>query len=197
MTGRRRRTAARRAVARPVAGGLPRPVEPADASGQPGRPRQGRIGRRIRAAGDDSTTGQPARSSRRRWARYGDGSRPVTTTTVVPGRIVRMIGREQLLERGRRMGRQPGEQVEDPLQLARRLGRREHREPLLGAVVAGRGEPERPPAPRPSDRARDAATTNSDSTSSSSPDRLPEPARAGSGRRARSGPRGRATARTA
>ena len=38
-----------------------------------------------------TTTGQPARSRRRRWARYGRGSRPVTTTTVVPGRIVRMM----------------------------------------------------------------------------------------------------------
>ena len=55
------------------------------------------------------------------------------------------------------MGRQPGEQVEDPLQLAGRLGRREHREALLGAVVAGRGEPERRPlrGQRPGDGRRD------------------------------------------
>src|SRR5258705_6345345 len=38
-----------------------------------------------------TTTGQPARSRRRRWARYGDGSRAVTTTTVVPGRTTRRI----------------------------------------------------------------------------------------------------------
>ena len=54
-------------------------------------------------------------------------------------------GRQQPLERGGGVRRQARQEVQDALCLARRLGRRQDREPALGTVVARGGEAERRP----------------------------------------------------
>ena len=103
-----------------------------------------------------TTTSAPARSSRRSATANGRGSRAVSTRTVVPGRDGPGDHREQPLERHGGVGREPGEQVEDPLRLARATTRPATlRDPRLRARVARGQEPERDP-PVPSVRASDA-----------------------------------------
>ena len=102
-------------------------------------------------------TGRPLRSSRRRWPTNGAGSRAVMTIDGRAGPGRPGDGAEQSLERHGRVDRQPGEQVEDALQLSGCLARGEERDPVFGSRPCRGSEAEGRPlvGERPSDRGRD------------------------------------------
>ena len=76
---------------------------------------------------------RPARSSRRSAPTNGRGSRAVSTSTVVPGRTVRAATTSSRSNGIGRVRRQPREQVEHALGLARRGRDRHRRDPGLRA----------------------------------------------------------------